>query len=99
MDKITFDVRHKQWLDIIHACNASGLTRKAWYEQNFVSPNNTILTRANVDDQGNVKGGVKRGDIFIDDDGTTYIMKASSDWQNAPNGNTENSNWIKLQLN
>ena len=29
MDKITSDVRHKQWLDIIHACNASGLTRKA----------------------------------------------------------------------
>ena len=28
MDKITSDVRHKQWLDIIHACNASGLTRK-----------------------------------------------------------------------
>jgi len=21
MDKITSDVRHKQWLDIIHACN------------------------------------------------------------------------------
>ena len=34
MDKITSDVRHKQWLDIIHACNASGLTRKARCEQN-----------------------------------------------------------------
>ena len=32
MDKITSDVRHKQWLDIIHACNANGLTRKAWCE-------------------------------------------------------------------
>lgn len=36
MDKITSDVRHKQWLDIIHACNASGLTRKAWCEQNGI---------------------------------------------------------------
>ncbi len=37
MDKITSDVRHKQWLDIIHACNASGLTRKAWCEQNDIN--------------------------------------------------------------
>ncbi len=37
MDKITSDVRHKQWLDIIHACNASGLTRKAWCEQNGIN--------------------------------------------------------------
>ncbi|MFN2939120.1 IS66 family insertion sequence element accessory protein TnpA [Lachnospiraceae bacterium YH-ros2226] len=37
MDKITSDVRHKQWLDIIHACNASGLTRTAWCEQNGIN--------------------------------------------------------------
>ena len=36
MDKITSDVRHQRWLDIIHACNASGLTRKAWCEQNDI---------------------------------------------------------------
>ena len=28
MDKITSDVRRQQWLDIIQACNASGLTKK-----------------------------------------------------------------------
>lgn len=28
MDKITSDVRRQQWLDIIYAYNASGLTRK-----------------------------------------------------------------------
>ena len=36
MDKITSDVRRQQWLDIIPACNASGLTRKAWCEQNGI---------------------------------------------------------------
>ncbi|MGO5336619.1 IS66 family insertion sequence element accessory protein TnpA [Bilifractor sp. LCP19S3_H10] len=36
MDKITSDVRHQRWLDIIHACNASGLTRKVWCEQNGI---------------------------------------------------------------
>ena len=28
MDKITSDVRRQQWLDIVQACNASGLTKK-----------------------------------------------------------------------
>ena len=28
MDKITSDVRRQQWLDIIQACNASGLTKR-----------------------------------------------------------------------
>jgi len=37
MDKITSDIRHQQWLDIIHACNASGLTKKAWCEQNGIN--------------------------------------------------------------
>lgn len=36
MDKITAEVRHQHWLDIIHACNASGLTKKAWCEQNGI---------------------------------------------------------------
>ena len=29
MDKITSDVRRQQWFDIIQACNANGLTKKA----------------------------------------------------------------------
>ncbi len=29
MDKITSNVRRSQWLDIIHACNTSGLTWKS----------------------------------------------------------------------
>lgn len=37
MDKITSDVRRQQWLDIIQACNASGLTKKAWCEQNGIN--------------------------------------------------------------
>lgn len=77
---------------------ANGSPEKGgWYEWNFVSPNNTILTRENVDSSGNIKGGVKRGDIFADSDGTMYIMKINSDWQNAPSNNNENSNWIKIQ--
>ena len=36
MDKITSNVRRQQWLDIIQACNASGLTKKAWCEQNGI---------------------------------------------------------------
>ena len=32
MDKITSDVRRQQWLDIIQACNASGLTKKGLYQ-------------------------------------------------------------------
>ena len=37
MDKITSDVCRQQWLDIIQACNASGLTKKAWCEQNGIN--------------------------------------------------------------
>ena len=37
MDKITSDVRRQQWLDIIQACNTSGLTKKAWCEQNSIN--------------------------------------------------------------
>lgn len=37
MDKITSDVRRKQWLDIISACNASGLTKKDWCKQNGIN--------------------------------------------------------------
>ena len=37
MDKITSDVRRQQWLDIIQACNASGLTKKSWCEQNGIN--------------------------------------------------------------
>ena len=36
MDKTTSNVRRKQWLDTIQACNASGLTKKAWCEQNGI---------------------------------------------------------------
>lgn len=37
MDKITSDVRHQQWLEIIKACNASGLSKKEWCAQNGVN--------------------------------------------------------------
>ena len=37
MDKITSDIRRQQWLDIIQACNASGLTKKAWCKQNGIN--------------------------------------------------------------
>ena len=37
MDKIISDVRRQQWLDIIQACNASGLIKKAWCEQNGIN--------------------------------------------------------------
>jgi len=37
MDKITSDVRRQQWLEIIQACNTSGLTKKAWCEQNGIN--------------------------------------------------------------
>jgi transposase-like protein len=37
MDKITSDVRRQQWLDIITACNASGLTKEEWCAQNGIN--------------------------------------------------------------
>jgi hypothetical protein len=36
LDKVSTEVRHQQWLDIINACNASGLSRKDWCEQNGI---------------------------------------------------------------
>lgn len=36
MDQIITNVRRRKWLEIINACNASGLTRKAWCEQNGI---------------------------------------------------------------
>ncbi|MDD6547662.1 MAG: hypothetical protein PUF40_01880 [Blautia massiliensis] len=30
-------MRRQQWLDISQACNASGLTKKAWCEQNGIN--------------------------------------------------------------
>lgn len=37
MDRITHAVRHKQWLEQLKECNASGLTRKEWCQKNGVS--------------------------------------------------------------
>ena len=37
MDKITSNVRRSQWIDIIHACNTNGHTKKAWCEQNGIN--------------------------------------------------------------
>ena len=36
MDKVSTEVRRQQWLDIVNACNASGLSRKDWCEQNGI---------------------------------------------------------------
>lgn len=36
MDKVSTEVRRQQWCDIINSCNASGLARKDWYEQNGI---------------------------------------------------------------
>ncbi len=37
MDKITRDVRLAQWAKLIQQCNESGLSKKAWCEQNQIS--------------------------------------------------------------
>lgn len=68
-----------------------------WYAGNFVNPNSTILTRKNVNTQGNIEGGVHRGDLFVDDDGSIYVMSIATEWQNAPKG--DEGNWIKIRIN
>ena len=52
--------------------------------QNIVFADSTILTRKNVNTQGNIEGGVHRGDLFVDDDGSIYVMSITTEWQNAP---------------
>ena len=37
MDKITHEVRTRNWAQLIEACNSSGLTRAEWCRQNGVS--------------------------------------------------------------
>lgn len=37
MDKITHEVRTQEWFCIIRTCNASGLSKKQWCEENGVS--------------------------------------------------------------
>ena len=68
-----------------------------WYAWNFVKPTSTILTRKNVNTQGNIEGGVHRGDLFVDDDGSIYIISITTEWQNAPKG--DEGNWIKIRIN
>ena len=78
--------------------NANGSPEKGgWYEWNFINPNGTTLTRENVNAQGNIEGGVHRGDLFVDDDGSIYVMSITTEWQNAPKG--DEGNWIKIRIN
>ena len=65
--------------------------------QNIVFADSTILTRKNVNTQGNIEGGVHRGDLFVDDDGSVYVMSITTEWQNAPKG--DEGNWIKIRIN
>ena len=65
--------------------------------QNIVFADSTILTRKNVNAQGNIEGGVHRGDLFVDDDGSIYVMSITTEWQNAPKG--DEGNWIKIRIN
>lgn len=55
------------------------------------------MTRKNVNTQGNIEGGVHRGDLFVDDDGSVYVMSMTTEWQNAPKG--DEGNWIKIRIN
>lgn len=45
--------------------------------QNIVFADSTILTRKNVNTQGNIEGGVHRDDLFVDDDGSIYALNRS----------------------
>lgn len=36
MDKITHEMRLAQWTNIIHSCAASGLSKRAWCQQNSI---------------------------------------------------------------
>ena len=65
--------------------------------QNIVFADSTILTRKNVNTQGNIEGGVHRGDLFVDDDGSVYVMSITTEWQNALKG--DEGNWIKIRIN
>ncbi len=55
------------------------------------------MTRKNVNTQGNIEGGVHRGDLFVDDDGAIYVMSITTEWQNAPKG--DEGTWIKIRIN
>lgn len=63
----------------------------------IVFADSTILTRKNVNTQGNIEGGVHKGDLFVDDDGSIYVMRITTEWQNAPKG--DEGNWIKIRIN
>lgn len=82
--------RGEQWL--------RGIQSLPFYVlQNIVFADSTILTRKNVNTQGNIEGGVHRGDLFVDDDGSIYVMSITTEWQNAPKG--DEGNWIKIRIN
>ena len=61
MDKITSDVPRQQWLDIIQACNASGLTKKAWCEQNGINNKIVLNTMCQLQNCRLNKGGMDNG--------------------------------------
>lgn len=70
------------------------------YQWNVISPNGTVLTK-NGDEDGKYKlvpsvTIVEYGTIFLDDDGTYYIFKASGP-TTYPTG-SEASKWIKINL-
>ena len=80
-----------QWLE------RNPVTALFYVLQNIVFADSTILTRKNVNTQGNIEGGVHRGDLFVDDDGSIYVMSITTEWQNAPKG--DEGNWIKIRIN
>lgn len=71
----------------------------AFYSSDCISPTSTVLTRQNVDANGNMPGSVQRGDLFVDDDGSIYIMDFPDNVQSAPKKDESWSNWVKVKTN
>lgn len=68
-----------------------------FYSSDCISPTSTVLTRQNVDADGNMTSTVQRGDLFVDDDGSIYIMDFPDNVQSAPNPSDRFSNWVKVK--
>lgn len=71
----------------------------AFYSSDCISPTSTVLTRKNVDTDGNMTRTVQRGDLFVDDDGSIYIMDFPDNVQSAPSPTDRSSNWVKVKTN
>ena len=70
-----------------------------FYSLDCISPTSTVLTRKNVDTDGNMTSTVQRGDLFVDDDGSIYIMDFPDNVQSAPSPTDRFSNWVKVKTN